>query len=169
MPITVRAVALDVDGVLTDGSVWWSSSGDEFKRFHFLDIMGVARARRAGVLFALISGEASPLVTRFAEKLGIADVFLGCKDKALALREFAKTYQLDLGEICFMGDDINDVPALTIAGIAAAPANAHFTAAEIATIKTRSAGGNGAVRELLDQLAREGYLSLDYGRPPRGK
>ena len=169
MTITVRAVALDVDGVLTDGSVWWSPSGDEFKRFHFLDIMGVARARRAGVLFALISGEASPLVTQFAEKLGIADVFLGCKDKALALREFAKAHQLELAEICFMGDDVNDVPALSIAGIAAVPANAHFTAAEIATITTRSTGGNGAVRELLDRLAREGSLSLDYGVSVRGQ
>ena len=75
----VRAVALDVDGVLTDGTFWWGADG-EMKRFHFLDVMGIARALRGGVVFALISGENSPIVGRFAEKLGIQDVFVGCKD-----------------------------------------------------------------------------------------
>jgi 3-deoxy-D-manno-octulosonate 8-phosphate phosphatase (KDO 8-P phosphatase) len=157
----VRAVALDVDGVLTDGSFWWSADG-EMKRFHFLDVMGIARAIRGGVAFALISGENSPIVGRFAEKLGIQDVFVGCKDKASALREFATRRELALSEVCFMGDDVNDVPALMIAGISAAPANAHFTAAERATIRTRAAGGNGAVRELLDHLAHEGRLTMAY-------
>jgi 3-deoxy-D-manno-octulosonate 8-phosphate phosphatase (KDO 8-P phosphatase) len=159
---TVRAVALDVDGVLTDGTFWWGSGGEEMKRFHFLDVMGIARALRGGVRFALISGEDSPLVTRFAAKLGIADVFIGCKDKATALREFATRYDLPLAEICFMGDDVNDVPALLIAGIAAAPANAHYTAAERASIHTLAHGGSGAVRELLDRLAADGSLTMMY-------
>jgi 3-deoxy-D-manno-octulosonate 8-phosphate phosphatase (KDO 8-P phosphatase) len=159
---TVRAVALDVDGVLTDGTFWWGSEGEELKRFHFLDVMGIARAIRGGVLFALISGEDSPLVTRFAAKLGIADVFLGCKDKASALTEFATRHGVPLAEICFMGDDVNDVPALLIAGIGAAPANAHYTASERASIQTRAAGGSGAVRELLDRLATEGHLTMMY-------
>ena len=85
--IAVRAVALDVDGVLTDGGVWWGPNGEEWKRFSFRDIMGVSLARKAGLLVALISGEDSPLVDRFANKLGITDVAKGCKDKAEAVRE----------------------------------------------------------------------------------
>lgn len=157
----IRAVALDVDGVLTDGSVWWGADG-EMKRFHFLDIMGIARARRGGVLFALISGEDSPIVHRLAAKLGIEDVFTGCKDKASALSEFAARHDVPLTDLCFMGDDVNDVPALLLAGVAAAPANAHYTAAAKATIRTRATGGNGAVRELLDHLAAEGCLTMFY-------
>ena len=132
------------------------------KRFHFLDVMGIARALRGGVVFALISGEDSPLVRRFADKLGIRDVFLGCKDKASALGEFAARHDVPLSEVCFMGDDVNDVPALMLAGVAAAPANAHYTAASRATIRTRATGGNGAVRELLDTLADAGRLTLAY-------
>ena len=82
----VLGIALDVDGVLTDGGFWWGPNGEEFKRFHFLDVMGIARARRSGTVFALISGEDSPLVTRFARKVGIEHVFAGSKDKATAVR-----------------------------------------------------------------------------------
>jgi 3-deoxy-D-manno-octulosonate 8-phosphate phosphatase (KDO 8-P phosphatase) len=160
--MAVRAVALDVDGVLTDGGFWWGEDGGEWKRFHFLDVMGIARARRGGVLFALISGEDSPLVRRLAAKLGIDDVFVGCKDKASALGEFAARHRLPLAEVCFMGDDVNDVPALALAGVSAAPANAHYTAAERADIRTQAAGGNGAVRELLDRLAQDGRLTMRY-------
>lgn len=158
----VRAVALDVDGVLTDGGFWWGPGGEELKRFHFLDVMGIARALRGGVRFALISGEDSPMVPRFAAKLGIQDVFVGCKDKASALVEFAERCGVALAEVCFMGDDVNDVPALMIAGVPAVPANAHYTAADRAAIRTRAEGGNGAVRELLDHLAQHGRLTLMY-------
>jgi len=82
----IKAVALDVDGVLTDGTFWWGPDGEEYKRFSFLDIMGVSLGRKAGLVFALISGEDSPLVDRYAAKMGITDVFKGCKDKASALR-----------------------------------------------------------------------------------
>ena len=162
MAPAIRAVALDVDGVLTDGTFWWGSAGEEWKRFHFLDVMGIARALRGGVRFALISGEESPLVARFAAKLGIEDVFIGCKDKASALVQFAERIDVPLGEVCFMGDDVNDVPALAIAGVAAVPANAHYTAARRAVIQTRAQGGNGAVRELLDHLADCGRLTMAY-------
>ena len=125
----IRAVALDVDGVLTDGAVWWGAGGEELEALPLPRCHGDFTAPSVeAVRFALISGEDSPLVTRFAEKLGIADVFIGCKDKARALTEFAKRHDLALAEVCFMGDDVNDVAALMIAGTSAAPANAHYTA-----------------------------------------
>src|ERR1700722_16334336 len=121
----LRAIALDVDGVLTDGGVWWGPDGAEWKRFCFADIMGVSLATKAGLIVTLISGENSPLVDRFATKMNITDVKKGCKDKASALRAFAARQSLSLDEICFMGDDVNDLGAMEIAGFSAAPANAQ--------------------------------------------
>jgi 3-deoxy-D-manno-octulosonate 8-phosphate phosphatase (KDO 8-P phosphatase) len=155
----IRAVALDVDGVLTDGGLWWGPSGEEWKRFCFADIMGVSLARRAGLELALISGEDSPLVDRFAQKMHIRHVAKGCRDKATALREFAAAANLELAEICYMGDDVNDLPAMQIAGFSAAPANAAQEVLARADFIARSAGGNGAVRELMDALLAARGLS----------
>jgi 3-deoxy-D-manno-octulosonate 8-phosphate phosphatase (KDO 8-P phosphatase) len=148
----IRAVAMDVDGVLTDGGLWWGPNGEEWKRFCFADIMGVSLARRAGIQLALISGENSPLVDRYAKKMQIQHVAKGCRDKAAALREFARATGIDLAEICFMGDDINDLAAIEIAGFSAAPANAAREVLDRANLNTKSNGGNGAVRELIDAL-----------------
>jgi 3-deoxy-D-manno-octulosonate 8-phosphate phosphatase (KDO 8-P phosphatase) len=148
----IRAVALDVDGVLTDGGLWWGSGGEEWKRFCFADIMGISLARRAELLLALISGENSPLVNRYAEKMLIRHVFMGCRDKAAALREFASAAGVKLTEVCFMGDDVNDLPAMAIAGLSAAPANAASVVLAHANFIARAPGGNGAVRELMDAL-----------------
>lgn len=150
----LKAIALDVDGVLTDGGVWWGPDGQEWKRFSFTDIMGVSLARKAGLTVALISGEDSPLVDRFALKMGISDVAKGCKDKAAALRSFAERRGFDLHEICFMGDDVNDLCALQLAGVAAAPASAVPVVLGHANFISTKAGGNGAVRELVDAILR---------------
>lgn len=148
----IRAIALDVDGVLTDGGVWWGPDGEEWKRFSFADVMGVSLAVKAGLIVALISGEDSPLVERYAAKFGLSDVTKGCKDKAAGLRAFAQQRDFDLAEIAFMGDDINDISAMRIAGLAAAPANAQPAVLEQATFVSRRPGGCGAVRELVDAI-----------------
>jgi 3-deoxy-D-manno-octulosonate 8-phosphate phosphatase (KDO 8-P phosphatase) len=148
----IDAIALDVDGVLTDGGVWWGPNGEEWKRFCFVDIMGVSLALKAGLIVALISGEDSPLVDRFALKLGIVDLAKNCKDKAQALRSFADRRGLELLSIAFMGDDVNDVEAMGIAGLAAAPANAMAAVLEKAQFVSRKAGGGGAVREMIDAI-----------------
>ena len=148
----LRAIALDVDGVLTDGGVWWGPDGQEWKRFCFADIMGVSLARKAGLTIALISGEDSPLVDRFAAKMGIGHVEKNCKDKATALKRFADAASLSLEEICFMGDDVNDLAAMKLAGLAAAPANAQPAILQSAKFVASNNGGNGAVRELVDAL-----------------
>ncbi|MBZ5580658.1 MAG: HAD hydrolase family protein [Acidobacteriia bacterium] len=146
----IKAIALDVDGVLTDGGVWWGPDGAEWKRFSFPDIMGVSLARKAGLLVTLISGEDSPLVDRFAAKFNLADIAKGCKDKAAALRGFAERNCLALEEICFMGDDVNDIAAMELSGLAAAPANAQPAARAKADFVSAASAGNGAVRELVD-------------------
>jgi 3-deoxy-D-manno-octulosonate 8-phosphate phosphatase (KDO 8-P phosphatase) len=151
----IKAIALDVDGVLTDGGFWWGPNGEEWKRFSFADVMGVSLARKAGLIVALISGEDSPLVDRFAKKMGITDVTKNCKNKAEALEAFAWRHHLSLDEICFMGDDVNDLAALEMAGLAAAPADARPAVREKAALVTKCGGGNGAVREVVDAILAE--------------
>jgi 3-deoxy-D-manno-octulosonate 8-phosphate phosphatase (KDO 8-P phosphatase) len=148
----VKAIVLDVDGVLTDGGVWWGPNGEEWKRFCFADIMGVSLARKSGLIVALFSGEDSPLVDRFALKMNITDVEKNCKDKACALRSLAARRGLDLSEICFMGDDVNDLGAMEAAGWSAAPASAVPAALQKAAFVASKNGGNGAVRELVDAI-----------------
>ena len=172
--LTLQAIAFDVDGVLTDGTLTWSATDpvSEFKTFSFADIMGISLARRLGLQLALISGEPSPLVDRYAEKLHIRHVTKGCRDKAAALRHFAITTGIELDQICFFGDDVNDLFAMEIAGLSACPSNAAQDI--LAYVSTRGfvstqPGGRGAVREFINAiltarnlLARDVFLL----RPP---
>jgi len=149
---SIKALVMDVDGVLTDGTFLWSTTGEELKRFSFEDVMGLSRARRAGLKLGLISGEDSPLVDRFAEKIGILNVAKGCKEKGVALREFSQSTGIPLERIAYIGDDVNDLPALALAGLAVAPANAQPPVmAAVALVLARS-GGQGAARELVEMI-----------------
>jgi 3-deoxy-D-manno-octulosonate 8-phosphate phosphatase (KDO 8-P phosphatase) len=163
----IRGIALDVDGVLTDGGLWWGPGGEEWKRFCFADIMGISLAQRAAIEFALISGEDSPLVDRFAAKMQIAHIFKGTRDKAAALRAFAGAAGIALAELCFMGDDINDLAAMAIAGFSAAPASAAPEVLAFAGCVTRKSGGNGAVREFVEAIlaARSLDVTALYRQP----
>ncbi|MGA8163190.1 MAG: HAD family hydrolase [Acidobacteriaceae bacterium] len=159
----VKAIATDVDGVLTDGTFWWGTNGEEFKRFSFADVTGIALARKAGLRLALISGESSEpaklLVQRFADKLQITDVYKGCHDKAAAVREFAERYGLRLSEVCFIGDDIPDLPALEIVGVPVTPRNAQTAAKEKAAWVASRDGGCGVLREVIEQVLEQRTFS----------
>ena len=155
---TLQAVAFDVDGVLTDGRITWFASGEESKTFTFADIMGVSLLRRIDIKMALISGEAVAQVDLFAKKMHIPFVVKGTREKAKALRDFAAQFRLELEHTCFFGDDVNDLPAMEIAGLCACPANA---AAEVlAYVNSRGVsgfvspepGGQGAVRAFADAV-----------------
>ena len=152
MSQTIDAVVIDVDGVLTDGTFWWGPNGEEWKRFSFADVMGISLGRKVGLVFGLISGEASPLVDRLAIKMGIEEVHKGCKDKAAALCLFSERQRIPLDRICFIGDDVNDLSAMAIAGMSAAPANAQPRVLAAASLTLAHNGGNGAVRELIDLI-----------------
>jgi len=154
----IKAVAMDVDGVLTDGTFWWGTNGEEFKRFCFADVTGINLAIRAGFRIALISGESSEagmtLVQRIADKLKITQVYKGCHDKAAAIRDFAEASHLQLSEICFIGDDNIDVEAMALVGFAAAPRDAQLPAKAQAHLVTTRNGGHGAVREVIDTIMK---------------
>lgn len=153
---------MDVDGVITDGTVWLDDTGREIKRIAFADIMGVSMGQRAGLLFALVSGESGPGLDQIAAKFGIGAVYGGCKDKAAAVRDFAARCHLELSDICFIGDDVNDVAAMEICGMAVTPANAQPAAATVASMITSKPGGNGAVREVIDYLLHEASADSPY-------
>jgi 3-deoxy-D-manno-octulosonate 8-phosphate phosphatase (KDO 8-P phosphatase) len=153
--VTLRAIAFDVDGVLTDGTFIWSPAGEESKRFSFTDIMGISLLRRLGIKMALISGEPSPLVDRYAEKMSIPFVLKGTRDKATALRDFTTKFEIRLEQACFFGDDINDLSAMEIAGLCACPCNAAAEVrAHVAEHGYLSSlpGGHGAVRSFADAI-----------------
>jgi 3-deoxy-D-manno-octulosonate 8-phosphate phosphatase (KDO 8-P phosphatase) len=171
--LTLRALAMDVDGVLTDGTLTWSPSGEEFKTFSFADIMGISLLRRIGFKMALISGEPSPQVDLYARKMHIPFVAKGIRDKAAALRAFSEKFTIPLEAICYFGDDINDLAAMEIAGLCACPSNA---AEEVSAFVYRNSGyvstnrgGQGAVRSLADAiLAARNQRGRDvfHLRPP---
>jgi 3-deoxy-D-manno-octulosonate 8-phosphate phosphatase (KDO 8-P phosphatase) len=152
---TLQAIAFDVDGVLTDGTLQWSPSGEESKRFSFTDIMGVSLLRRIGIKMALISGEPSPLVDLYAKKMHIPFVLKGTRDKASAIREFAGKFNLDLAQTCFFGDDVNDLFAMELCGLCACPSDAATEVqeyvAEHGYVSTEP-GGHGAVRSFADAV-----------------
>jgi 3-deoxy-D-manno-octulosonate 8-phosphate phosphatase (KDO 8-P phosphatase) len=155
---TLQAIAFDVDGVLTDGNLTWSPHGDESKSFSFTDIMGVSLLRRIGIKLALISGEASPLVDLYAQKMHIPFVAKGTRDKAAALHDFAAKFNLDLTQTCFFGDDVNDLFAMEVAGLCACPSNAaaevlaYVAARKQTGFLSPQPGGHGAVRSFADSV-----------------
>ncbi len=158
----LQAIAFDVDGVLTDGTLLWSTGTvDETKRFSFADIMGISLLRRLGLKLALVSGEPSPLVDRYAAKMHLHHVVKGTRDKATAVREFAAKCSVPLERTCFFGDDVNDLFAMEIVGLCACPANAaeevREYVAEHGFVSTYP-GGLGAVREFADALLKARHL-----------
>ncbi len=147
---------MDIDGVLTDGTFTWTSDGGESKSYSFEDIMGLSRARAAGIALALISGEGGPLVERLGKKIGATFVAAGCKDKAQALQEFTISSGIPIERTAYIGDDVNDLGALAIAGVSAAPSTAQPVVKESVGLVLEKAGGRGAVRQFVEMLLAAG-------------
>ena len=155
----IKLVALDMDGTLTDGSINIGAEGELFKRFNAKDGLGITTARRHGLKVCIITGRKGPIVQRRAEELGIgADVMSGISAKKQALLALADKYNLTLEEIAFMGDDLNDLPALLIAGLSAAPADAVEDVKQRVDFIAPHNGGQGAVRDLLELILKAGGI-----------
>lgn len=143
---------MDVDGVLTDGTVEIHSDGTESKRFSILDGMGLVRLHKRGVAVAWISGRPSDATTARATELRIAHVIQGRTDKLMALQELASQLGLAAGQVCYMGDDDIDAPAINWAGIGVAPATSMAAALAVATLVPKRPAGLGAVREVCEHI-----------------
>lgn len=145
----VRLVAFDVDGVLTDGKVSFTSSGDEIKSFNVRDGHAIKLAQRAGLTVAFITGRTSGIVDIRARELGVKHVFQGRKDKVAALNSILSTLGLEYFQVAYMGDDLVDLPVMLKVGLGCAVADAPSEVRERAAIVFDSPGGRGAARELI--------------------
>lgn len=150
----IRLFATDVDGVLTDAGMYYSESGDEWKKFNTRDGMGIKLLQRAGLVTALVTQENTKLVARRAAKLGIPEVHQGTMDKRTVLSDLASRHGLTLDEVAYMGDDVNDVEALSAVGFSAAPADCLPPVEQVVDYVCQKKGGEGAVREVADLILK---------------
>lgn len=148
----IRVVFFDVDGVLTDGGLYFTEQGETIKRFNTLDGHGLKLLQRAGIIPAVITGrDSQPLRLRLTA-LGIEHVHYGTEDKHPAAEQTLKDLGLHWGQAAAMGDDWPDLPVMQRCALACAPSNAHVEAKAVAHYVTRARGGEGAARELCDLL-----------------
>ena len=148
----LRLFAMDVDGVLTDGTVAIASDGSETKNFSILDGMGLVRLHKAGVAVAWISGRASGATSLRATELRVPHVIQGRTDKLMALQELASQLGLAAKQVCYMGDDDIDAPAVAWTGIGVAPSGSMPAALKAAGYVPARAAGQGAVREVCEHI-----------------
>lgn len=149
----IRLLALDVDGVLTDGTIVYFDSGGEGKAFNVADGYGLKSIRQDGVQVAIISARKSLATNRRANELQIRHYYDGVQDKAVCLAKLAKSLKIDLHLCAYMGDDELDLPALQLCGTALAPSNACLAVRQVAHFCTENSGGHGAVREVCDYIS----------------
>lgn len=154
----IKLLILDVDGVLTDGSIILDNEGNEFKMFHVRDGHGVKMLTRAGIRVAIITGRSSDVVLRRAKEIGVTDVYQGIFKKSVVYEELLKKYNLKDEEIAFMGDDIVDIELLRRAGLPAVPADADEETKGFAEFISTKEGGRGAVREFIDFILKSSGL-----------
>lgn len=146
-----RLLALDVDGVLTDGGLYYGPEG-VMQRFCAEDGAGLVELRRRGFPVALVSYRDFPATRRRAADLGIELLCLGSREKEKALRNLCEMLSIDCSRALFMGDGLMDLPAIVAAGIGACPSNAHPQVKAACDIVTERPGGHGAVREVVDMI-----------------
>ncbi len=149
---SIRLLVLDVDGVLTDGRLYFGPRGEALKVFHVRDGLGIKQLSRAGVEIAVISGRSSLAVTRRCRELGIERVVQGVDDKLAVFNSMRAELELSASVCACIGDDSPDVPVMREVGLAFAVADAHPDARNVAHYVTSLPGGQGAVREVCDRL-----------------
>ena len=147
-----RLLALDVDGVMTDGSVYFSAQGDELKAFSILDGQGIKALMKHNVEVAIITGRTSPLTARRAKDLGIRNILQGREDKKIALGELSDALSIPFEQIAYVGDDLPDLSAITSVNLGITVPNAHQFIKDHADYCTKTPGGLGAVREVSDLI-----------------
>lgn len=157
----IKLFITDVDGVMTDGGMYYSANGDEMKKFCTHDGMGIKLLRDNHIKTAIITGENTPIVSRRAEKLKIDYLFMGIEDKLGSAKKICEKEQIELSQVAFIGDDLWDIELLRNAGIAACPKNSTIKIKEIPGILRLSrAGGDNAVREFIDYLFENDLLDI---------
>ena len=155
----IKLFLTDVDGVMTDGGMYYTESGDEFKKFQVQDGMGLMLLKEKGIEVGIVTAEDRELNRRRSEKLKIKHYYPGEKDKLTRVKEICKSLHISMNEVAFIGDDINDYEVLNAVGFRACPRNARPSIKKISRIKVLSVkGGDGAVRAWIDFLEELGRI-----------
>lgn len=168
----IELVVLDVDGVLTDGSLYYTANGEGQKRFHALDGHGMKMLIQSGVQVAMMTGRQSEITNRRAAELGIPHLLQNVRNKGKALTELCQELNIDLNNVAFIGDDLIDLPAMQRVGLALSVPNAPIYVQQAAHWVSQLAGGQGAAREHCDMiLASQGLLAtlLSQESPIQGE
>jgi 3-deoxy-D-manno-octulosonate 8-phosphate phosphatase (KDO 8-P phosphatase) len=150
----IKLLALDVDGVLTDGGIILHHDGTESKQFNLLDGHGIRMWHRAGLKTAFISGRETAATAHRAKQLEVTYVFQGCNEKLPVFESLLKETGLDASQVAYVGDDVMDIPLLRRAGFGAAVANAADDVKQHAAYITKKPGGSGAVREVIEHILK---------------
>jgi YrbI family 3-deoxy-D-manno-octulosonate 8-phosphate phosphatase len=148
----IKLILTDVDGVLTDGCMYYSSKGEELKKFHTRDGMAVELLLHKNIKTIIITREKSKIVVSRAKKINIFKVYSGIKQKDTTLNQICTKFKVTPDEIVFIGDDINDEKIMKLVGLSAAPCDATQTIKNIADIITHASGGQGVLREVADAI-----------------
>lgn len=148
----IRLVIFDVDGVLTDGRLFFDESGREYKSFHARDGYGIKALQQAGVTVAVISGRQSKAVELRMRSLGISHIFQGQEDKRAAFETLCRDLDVQVEQVAHVGDDLPDLPLLRLVGLAIAVADAHASILPYCDWRTSLPGGAGAAREICDLI-----------------
>ncbi|MCY4177808.1 MAG: HAD-IIIA family hydrolase [Endozoicomonadaceae bacterium] len=156
----IKLAAFDVDGVMTDGTIYYNDQGSELKAFNILDGMGIKLLQKSGVKIAIITGRSSDVVSKRAKELNVDFLMQGREDKLVALTEIVKSLELSLKEVAYLGDDLPDLPAICAAGLGMTVPNGSGFVKKKADGVTKSSGGKGAVREFCELIMHaQGTLS----------
>lgn len=152
-----KLILTDIDGVWTDGGMYYDQTGNEWKKFNTADSAGVLLCRTLGIKVAVITGERTEIVKRRAEKLKVDFLFDGVQDKLKVTSDLIKELGISFAETAFIGDDINDINLLREVGISGTPANGIEYIKKFASIITIKKGGEGAFREFVETIAQRVY------------
>jgi len=151
----IKLLLLDVDGVMTDGGIYLSNSGDEFKKFNIQDGYVITKLRRAGFKIGIITGRVSNIVTKRAEELGITEVHQNLENKLETYEHIKAKWKLSDEEVAYIGDDEFDLPVLERVGFSASPSDAVPSVKKRVHFVCTRSGGNGAVREVIDLILKK--------------
>jgi 3-deoxy-D-manno-octulosonate 8-phosphate phosphatase (KDO 8-P phosphatase) len=155
----IKLVLTDIDGVWTDGGMYYDNKDNEWKKFNTTDSAGILFLRKLGIPVGIITGEDTEIVRRRAEKLKVEHVFMGVQDKLKVARELCAKLGIDITrEVAYIGDDINDIPLLEKVRISATPANAPEYVKPYAKWNLKKNGGEGVFREFVEKILKENGL-----------
>jgi 3-deoxy-D-manno-octulosonate 8-phosphate phosphatase (KDO 8-P phosphatase) len=171
--ILPKLVITDIDGVWTDGGMYYDQTGNEWKKFNTSDSAGVLFLKILNIPLAIITGEDTEIVKRRAEKLNIGYLFMGVKDKVAVAKKLCDDLNIDLKDVAYIGDDLNDIELLKLVGLSAAPANAPKYIQNIVDLNLKQKGGDGAFREFVEEILEtqnmmntvlDSYISMKHNQ-----